>query len=73
MKANLVGAGLDVLDSHPTDRCRSLRVKEEKQPSEPIFGLKIVIVQETACDVPAVLVIQWLSGAVPADGGNVDC
>lgn len=57
MKANLVGAGLDVLDSHPADRCRSLRVKEQKHPSKAIFGFEVVIVQETACDVPAVLVI----------------
>ena len=28
--------------------------------------------QQSACDVPAMLVIQWLRGAVPADGGDMN-
>ncbi|MEU1212525.1 hypothetical protein ABZ424_08730 [Streptomyces sp. NPDC005790] len=43
-----------------------------KESRETVFGLEGVVVQEPACDVPAVLVIEWLSGAVPADGGDVD-
>jgi hypothetical protein len=49
-----------------------LGIEEEKEPCETVLGFEVFVVQEPACDVPAMLVIEWLSGAVPADGGDVD-
>ncbi|MFJ1560936.1 hypothetical protein [Streptomyces mirabilis] len=65
-------AGLDVLGGQPVDRRRPLGVKEEKQSGEAVFGLEGVVVQEPACGVPAVFVVERLCGAVPADGRDVD-
>jgi hypothetical protein len=67
-----VGADFDVLDGQPPNCRRPLGIEEEKESCETVFGLEGVVVQEPACDVPAVLVIEWLGGAVPADGGDVD-
>jgi hypothetical protein len=67
-----LSADLDVLGGQPVDRRRPLGIEEKKQPGEAVFGLEGVVVQEPACDVPAMFVVEWLSGAVPADGGDVD-
>ncbi|MFI0501993.1 hypothetical protein ACH3WN_03900 [Streptomyces albogriseolus] len=65
-------ADLDVLGGRPVDCRRALGMEEQKQPGEAVFGLEGVVVQESACDVPALLGVEWLGGAVPADGGDVD-
>ncbi|MGP4001167.1 hypothetical protein [Streptomyces sp. 8N706] len=57
-----LGADLNVLDSQAANRRGPLGIEEEKQPCEAVFGLEGVVVQEPACDVPAVLVVEWLSG-----------
>ncbi|MFI2184740.1 hypothetical protein [Streptomyces sioyaensis] len=67
-----LSADLDVLGGQPVDRRWALGVEEEKRPGEAVFRLEGVVVQELACDVPAVFVVEWLRGAVPADGGDVD-
>ncbi|MFF1796525.1 hypothetical protein ACFVXQ_20275 [Kitasatospora sp. NPDC058263] len=67
-----MSADLDVLDGQPVDRRRPLCVEEKKQSREAAFGFEGVVVQEPACDVPALFVVEWLSGAVPANGGDVD-
>jgi hypothetical protein len=71
-KTDFVGVGLDVLDGHPADRRRRLGIEEKQQSGEAVFGLEVVIVQKAACDVPAVLLVQWLSGSAPADGRDAD-
>ncbi|KWT63816.1 hypothetical protein ADL21_00140 [Streptomyces albus subsp. albus] len=47
-------------------------IEEEKESCEAVFCFEGVVVQESACNVPPVFVIEWLGGAVPADGGDVD-
>src|SRR6266704_1475046 len=61
-------AALDLADGHAADRCRALGVEEDKQASEAVFGLEVVIVQEPARDVPAVLVAERTGRPVPSRG-----
>lgn len=68
----LLSTDLDVLGGQPVDRRRPLGIEEKKQPGEAVFRLEGVVVQEPACDVPAMFVVERLSGAVPADGGDTD-
>ncbi|MFI6452492.1 hypothetical protein ACIBF6_13120 [Streptosporangium amethystogenes] len=72
VEAHSLVADLDVLDGQAADRRCPLGIEEEKQTGEAVFNLEGVVVQEPTCDVPAVLVIERLRGAVPADGGGVD-
>ena len=60
--------GLDLADGHAAGRCHALGVAEDKQPSEAVFELEPVIVQEPARDVPAVLVVEQAGGPVPSGG-----
>jgi hypothetical protein len=61
-----------VVDGEPADRCRGLGVEEQQQAGEAVFGFDGVVVQQAPGDVPAVLVVQGLGRAVPAQRGNVD-
>ncbi|MFG2585722.1 hypothetical protein [Streptomyces malaysiensis] len=72
VEAYFLSADLNVLGGQPVDYRRPLGIEEEKQPGEAVFGLAGVVMQEPAGDVPAMFVIEWLGGAVPADGGDVD-
>jgi hypothetical protein len=65
-----VVADLDVLVGQPADRRRPLGVEEQKESCETVFGLECVVVQEPACDVPAVLVVEWLGGAFQRMAGT---
>lgn len=47
-------------------------IEEEQQTSEAIVGVDVVVVQESARDFPAVLIVQELGRAGPADGRGVD-
>lgn len=44
----------------------------QKKSCEAVVRFEGVVVEEPACDVPALFVVEWLSGAVPADGKDVD-
>ncbi|MCQ8836128.1 hypothetical protein [Streptomyces malaysiensis] len=72
VEAYFLSADLNVLGGQPVDCRRPLGIEEEKQPGEAVFGLAGVVMQEPTGDVPAMFVIEWLGGAVPADGGDVD-
>ncbi|MER6277687.1 hypothetical protein ABT202_15520 [Streptomyces sp900105245] len=72
MKTYLLSANLNVLCGQPVECRGPLGIEEEKQPGEAVFGLEGVVVQEPACGVPAVFVVDGLGGAVPADGWDMD-
>ena len=57
---------------HAADRRDALGVEEDEQPGEAVFGLERVIVQQPACDVPAVLARRGCAeGPVQRAAGKV--
>lgn len=73
VKTYFLGADFDVLGGEAADGCRSLGVEEKEEAGEAVLRFEGVVVEETACDMPTMFVIERLGGAVPADGGDVDC
>jgi hypothetical protein len=49
-----------------------LGVEQHEQAGEAVFGLEVLVVQQPAGDVPAVLVVQDLGRPFPSGGGDLD-
>lgn len=70
-EAYLGVAGLDVVEGELADRGCGLRVEQDEQAGDAVFGLDGVVVQQSAGVLPAGLGVDDAGWAVPPDGGEL--
>lgn len=64
-------AGFDVVEGESADRGGGLRVEDNEQSGDAILRLKVIVVEQPTCLLPACLSVDLTGRSVPTDGGEL--